>query len=170
MSSVAVMLHLVGTNFLFSWIPKFPTENNLMRKFSSKPFLCRYTNASFAFQSVSSTAFSTDLETNGFEVIDACFNLPAGPNGAVSRSNDHLNDGAFSKLISMSTGLEAIPTSLLISSILLFLSFTYAGNLEFTSEALNLTISGICRSLSAQAKGASYISGLSTFSGGANIP
>ncbi len=116
MSSVAVMLHLVGTNFLF--FPKTPTDNILLNAFSSTECLYKSITASDANASVSSKYFCTFVGMFGLLVSVSFFSFACGPIGAIHWSVVMFRLGFFSRETSMSTGFAAIATSCAISTIL----------------------------------------------------
>src|SRR3989338_8903092 len=108
---------------------------------------------------MSETTFSTLESTFGFEVMSMFASSAAGPIGAVSGFVFNLNLGLLFSLMSISTGFDAIPTSLLMSrNFSCFLALVmWLLNLELTRPDLKSTISLIWKLLFAQCFGASYI-------------
>lgn len=104
MSSVAVMLHLVGTSL--RCFPKAPTDSILLSEFSS--MLCEYkfVNASEASASLSSKYFWTLVGIFGVLASVIFLSWAFGPIGAVYWSGVKLSVGFFSSETSMSTGFD----------------------------------------------------------------
>ncbi len=117
-SSVAEMLHLVGTIRLLFFLPSIPKLNTLLIWLISTPLLKRSITASFALILLSENMLSIFLfvlvfEDNLKDLISAW-----GPKGVNSlfkslfcESNDWWNDGILWKFSSLSAGFEDIVNS-----------------------------------------------------------
>lgn len=153
MSSVAVMLHLVGTSLRF--LPNVAVLSILLSQDSSIPCLCSVISASALSMSLSSWYFCTLVGTLGLLVILILLSSACGPSGVIMSLGLKLTLGFSLSATSMSTLFFAMATSCASpTSFSVFLMSLW--NRLFTSCVLYPTMSAICLSFLAQYLGASY--------------